>query len=261
MKKLLVLLALFTAFISCEKPNQNPVIRSINLSERLAGVRVNLGDTLQLNALAEDDNELKRYQLNIKKGAVNENNVFTTPSDYNFGNAKNVSGDSENLSLSLPIPNVIAPGPYRLELTFEDNEGQKSVTRMQTFTVIDPNSPITIEVDNSQPGTPTAEDNIIFSRGGVSININGRISSEADIESVKFFMAINSFNILERTFNFPEGDNFLINFNDIIGDFGTKYQPAIPSNIGIGQNIEFIIQVQDVNGVISNKVFAIQITF
>lgn len=260
MKKIFCLIAIIALTVACEKPNQNPVIRSITFNGRVAGTEVRLGGNLPLEAFANDDTELKRYQLNILKGAVNENDVITAENDYSFGNANNVSGKTEDLKLDLAIPNVIAPGPYRLELTFTDDDGQESVTVNRTFCVIDPNSPIEIQVDDSQPGTPTANDNIIFTRGGKSININGRIASTTDIESVKFFMATNSFNILERTFNFTNADDFLINFNDILDEQGTKYQPLIPSNISIGQSIEFIILVKDSDGLVATKSFAIQIT-
>lgn len=260
MKNTFIALALTAAFIGCEKPNRSPLIKDLKLSNKELGAEVNVGQQVSVDVVAEDDNELARYQIYLQKGAVNEATPVTHPGDYSFGNGENISGSEKTFSVPVSIPANAAPGAYQVQVEVKDFDGKVSTQRAQTLNVVNPNNSISIDIESSNPGPATAESNIIFSRGARPITIFGEINSDVDVARVKFFMATDNYVVIERTFELPESDNFNVDFKDILDELGTQYKPMIPGNISIGQQLEFVITAVDANGTIASKAYGIAIT-
>lgn len=259
MKKTFLFLALSTIFLACEKPNSSPVIKDIRVNDKTLGTEINVGNDLVLSIVAEDDNGLSRYQVNIIKGALNETMPLTHPTDFTFGSGDNITGKNRNLTIPVRIPAVVSAGPYQVQVTLKDDEGKFSVQKSQTFNVINPANTIKINVDGLSPGPGTAQSNIIFTNAAEPITIIGNISSTVDIASVKFFMATKTYTVIERTFEFAGTDDFTIDFKDIIDELGTQYKPYIPGNVGFGQQLEFIISAVDANGKIASRSYGIAV--
>lgn len=259
MKKTFLFLALSAIFLACEKPNSSPLIKDIRVNDKTLGSEINLGSDLVLSVVAEDDNGLDRYQVNIVKGALNETSPVTHPTDFNFGNGDNISGSNRNLTIPIKIPAVVSAGAYQVQITLKDDEGKFSVQKAQTFNVINPANSIKINIDGLTPGPGTTTSNIIFTNAAEPITIIGNITSTVDIASVKFFMATKTYSILERTFEFEGTDDFTIDFKDILDEQGTQYTPYIPGNVGFGQQLEFFITAVDANGKIASRSYGIAI--
>lgn len=259
MKNTFIALALTAAFIGCEKPNRSPIIKELKLNNKEVGVEVNLGSELLVQVEAEDDNDLSRYQLNFLKGAVNEVSPITHPSDYTYGSGETISGTKKSLSIPISIPNVISPGAYQVQVEVKDNDGKLSVLRAQTVTVVNPNNKISFDIEGIIPGPSAPEFNTIFT-SAKPITIFGKINSEVDLASVKFFLAADNYVMIEKTFDFPANDNFTIDFKDILDGLGTQYKPLIPGNTNLGQQLEFVITAVDANGNMGSKAYGIVIT-
>tara|TARA_R110001592_G_scaffold359340_1_gene665572 strand:+ start:8853 stop:9644 length:792 start_codon:yes stop_codon:yes gene_type:complete len=261
MKNTFLALALSAAFIGCEKPNRSPIIKDMKLNDTELGAEVNVGQTVTVSVVAEDDNDLARYQVNLAKGAVNEASPVTHSKDYTYGNGDNISGTSKTFSIPVAIPFTASPGAYNISLEVKDGDGKSSVVKSQTLNVVNPDNSISIDIESSNPGPSSANTNIIFTSGAKSITIYGEINSVIDIASVKFFLAGDNYTMIEKTFDFPASDNFTIDFEDIIDEgFSTQYKPLIPANVNLGQQLEFIITAVDANGTIASKAYGIYIT-
>jgi hypothetical protein len=260
MKNTFFALALTAAFIGCEKPNRSPIIKDLKLNNQELGAEVNVGQQVSVDVIAEDDNDLARYQINLMKGAVNELSPLVHSSDYNFGNGENISGTKTSFNVPVSIPFTASPGAYQIQVQVKDDEGKLSVVRAQTLNIVKPNNSISIDIESSNPGPSSAESTVIFSKNAKPITIYGEINSNVDIASVKFFMATDTYVIIEKTFEFPASDNFKIDFKDILDELGTQYKPMIPGNLTLGQQLEFVVSAVDANGTIASKAYGIAIT-
>lgn len=260
MKNTFFALALTAAFIGCEKPNRSPIIKDLKLSNKELGAEVNVGESVSVDIVAEDDSELARYQIYLVKGAVNEVAPITHPGDYSFGNGDNISGSQKTFSVPVSIPANASPGAYQIQVEVKDFDGKISTRRAQTLNVVNPNNSLSVDIQASTPGPASAQSNTIYSRSAQPITIFGAINSTVDIAKVKFFMATDNYVVIERSFEFPANDDFSIDFKDIMDELGTQYKPMIPGNISIGQQLEFIVTAVDANGSIASKAYGISIT-
>jgi hypothetical protein len=201
MNKQILLFGAVALLFGCKKYDiEPPTVNEFNIEGQTSNIVLDAGGRYSLFYQVEDNQEVDRIDIRVRKGFEFENDFETTSNDFFFSDGRSYDQKAKSEGIAFNPPGGVAAGSYRVGILASDPNNNLTLERFLDFVLVNGRQPAMDVVIES---TFEAKSPNVRARRGDRLMFKGLVNAQRDIKKLKFAFFNNDRMLFSKSYDLP----------------------------------------------------------